>query len=306
MELGIFERQLRLMVLLTQNREYTMDELCRKLDLSRRTLYRYLELFRDTGFEVVKQGNVYRLDKSSPFFKEITQLVHFTEDEALALRHVLDMASDADVQVRHLRHKLERIYDFGILNAMEADPVQAGNLQRLYEAVKLHRQVLLHDYSSSHSNRVDDRAVEPYCFLENHAAVRCYELRSGQNKTFKVSRIGRVEVLDLLWSHEEQHARVYTDLFRFSGEERLPVVLRLGRLSCNLLKEEYPQAARQLRPDGDGRWLLSTEVCSFQGVARFVLGLYEDIEVLESPGFKVFLQEKIEGLTAKSRALTGA
>ena len=71
MELGIFERQLRLMVLLTQNREYTMDELCRKLDLSRRTLYRYLELFRDTGFEVVKQGNVYRLDKSSPFFKEI-------------------------------------------------------------------------------------------------------------------------------------------------------------------------------------------------------------------------------------------
>ena len=29
MELGIFERQLRLMVLLTQNREYTIDELCR-------------------------------------------------------------------------------------------------------------------------------------------------------------------------------------------------------------------------------------------------------------------------------------
>lgn len=81
MELGIFERQLRLMVLLTQNREYSLDELCRKLDMSRRTLYRYLELFRDIGFEVVKQGNVYRLDKSSPFFKEITQLVHFTEDE---------------------------------------------------------------------------------------------------------------------------------------------------------------------------------------------------------------------------------
>ena len=106
MELGIFERQLRLMVLLTQNREYSLDELCRKLDMSRRTLYRYLELFRDIGFEVVKQGNVYRLDKSSPFFKEITQLVHFTEDEALTLRHVLDMASGTDVQVRHLRHTI--------------------------------------------------------------------------------------------------------------------------------------------------------------------------------------------------------
>ena len=63
MELGIFERQLRLMVLLTQNREYSLEELCRKLDMSRRTLYRYLELFRDIGFEVVKQGNVYRLHR---------------------------------------------------------------------------------------------------------------------------------------------------------------------------------------------------------------------------------------------------
>ena len=250
MELGIFERQLRLMVLLTQNREYSLDELCRKLDMSRRTLYRYLELFRDIGFEVVKQGNVYRLDKSSPFFKEITQLVHFTEDEALTLRHVLDMASGTDVQVRHLRHKLERIYDFGILNAVEADPGQAEKLQQLYEAVKLHRQVVLHDYSSAHSNRTSDRVV-------------------------------------------------YTDLFRFSGEERRRVVLRLGRLACSLLKEECPQAVRSLQPDGADHWLLSTDVCSFQGVGRFVLGLFEDVEVLESPEFKLFLQEKIKDLTKK-------
>ena len=299
MELGIFERQLRLMVLLTQNREYSLDELCRKLDMSRRTLYRYLELFRDIGFEVVKQGNVYRLDKSSPFFKEITQLVHFTEDEALTLRHVLDMASGTDVQVRHLRHKLERIYDFGILNAVEADPGQAEKLQQLYEAVKLHRQVVLHDYSSAHSNRTSDRVVEPYLFLDHHDGIRCYELQSGENKTFKVSRICRVEVLDLLWSHEEQHARVYTDLFRFSGEERHRVVLRLGRLACNLLKEECPQAVRSLQPDGADHWLLSTDVCSFQGVGRFVLGLFEDVEVLESPEFKLFLQEKIKDLTKK-------
>ena len=248
-------------MLLTQNREYSLDELCRKLDMSRRTLYRYLELFRDIGFEVVKQGSVYRLDKSSPFFKEITQLVHFTEDEALTLRHVLDMASGTDVQVRHLRHKLERIYDFGILNAVEADPGQAEKLQQLYEAVKLHRQVVLHDYSSAHSNRTSDRVVEPYLFLDHHDGIRCYEL--------------------------------------LSGEERHRVVLRLGRLACNLLKEECPQAVRSLQPDGADHWLLSTDVCSFQGVGRFVLGLFEDVEVLESPEFKLFLQEKIKDLTKK-------
>ena len=299
MELGIFERQLRLMVLLTQNREYTLEELCRKLDMSRRTLYRYLELFRDIGFEVVKHGNIYRLDKSSPFFREITQLVHFTEDEALTLRYVLDTLSDTDIQARHLRRKLERIYDFGILNVIEADHERAGNLQTLYEAVKQHRQVILRDYSSPSSNRTSDRVVEPYMFLNNHNEIRCFELYSQTNKTFKVSRIGRVEVLDLLWCHEEEHAKVYTDLFHFSGERLSVVTLRLGRLSCNLLKEEYPQAARFLHADGPDHWLLTTEVCSFHGIGRFVLGLLEDIEVVDSPDFQEFLQNKLQLLTKK-------
>lgn len=299
MELGIFERQLRLMVLLTQNREYTLDELCRKLDMSRRTLYRYLELFRDIGFEVVKHGNIYRLDKSSPFFREITQLVHFTEDEALTLRYVLDTLSDTDIQARHLRRKLERIYDFGILNVIEADHERAANLQTLYEAVKQHRQVILRDYSSPSSNRTSDRVVEPYMFLENHNDIRCFELHSRTNKTFKVSRIGCVEMLDLLWCHEEEHAKVYTDLFHFSGEKFSVVTLRLGRLSCNLLKEEYPQAARLLQADGQDHWLLTTEVCSFHGIGRFVLGLLEDIEVVDSPDFREFLQKKLQLLTKK-------
>ncbi|MBQ8282259.1 MAG: transcriptional regulator [Paraprevotella sp.] len=299
MELGIFERQLRLMVLLTQNREYTIDELCRKLDMSRRTIYRYLELFRDIGFEVIKQGNVYRLDKSSPFFKEITQLVHFTEDEALTLRYVLDTLSDTDIQVRHLRQKLERIYDFGILSAIESDKERADNLKNLYEAIKQHRQVILHDYSSANSNRTDDRAVEPYAFLNNHNEIRCYELRTGLNKTFKVSRIGKVEILDLLWINETKHTQVYTDLFQFSGEEKHRIVLRLGRLAYNLLKEEYPKAVRHIETDGPDHWLLTVDVCSFQGVGRFVLGLYEDIEVVESDTFKAFLQEKLSLLTKK-------
>lgn len=299
MELGTFERQLRLMVLLTQNRAYPLDELCRKLDMSRRTVYRYIELFRDTGFVVKKQGDCYRLDKESPFFREITQLVHFTDEEALTLRYVLDTLSDTDIRARQLRRKLERIYDFGILNAMDADTGLADNLQALYEAVKQHRQVMLRGYSSASSNRISDRVVEPYLFLQNHNEIRCFEVQSRQNKTFKVSRIGRVELLDLLWNHEEEHTPVFTDLFQFSGPERHRVTLRLGRLACNLLKEEYPRAALSLTPDGPDHWLFATEVCSFQGIGRFVLGLFEDVEVVDSPDFVQFLREKAQNLTKK-------
>ncbi len=301
MELGIFERQLRLMVLLTQNRTYTPDELARKLDISRRTVYRYIELFRDTGFVLRKQGDCYRLDKSSPFFAEITELVHFTEDEALTLRHVLDGLSDVDVRARQLRRKLERIYDFGVLNTIDTDQTLADNLHALYDALKGRRQVVLHDYCSANSNRTTDRVVEPYLFLQNHNEVRCYEPRTGENKTFKVSRIGRVEVLDLLWANEELHTPVFTDPFHFSGTDTREVCLRLGRLAASLLREEYPQAARLLTADGPDHWQLTTRVCSFQGVGRFVLGVFEDVEVLDSPDFRHYLQEKAEDLTKKLR-----
>ena len=141
--------------------------------------------------------------------------------------------------------------------------------------------------------------MEPYLFLSNHNEVRCYELKSGQNKTFKVSRMGRVEVLDLLWCNEQHHTQVYTDLFHFSGETRYPVTLRLGVLSVNLLKEEYPQSVRWLQPDDKGHWLLHTEVCSLQGVARFVMGLYEDVEVIDSPELQQFLNRRVQELSRK-------
>src|SRR5574344_304334 len=121
MRLDKFDRQLRLMILLTQNREYTLDEICDRLEISRRNLYYYIEGFKENGFVVEKKGQVYRLDKSSPFFKNITELVHFTEDEAVVLRQVLTSASNTSVQIRNLKNKLDKLYDFDILSNVDVN-----------------------------------------------------------------------------------------------------------------------------------------------------------------------------------------
>jgi hypothetical protein len=119
------------------------------------------------------------------------------------------------------------------------------------------------------------------------------------NKTFKISRAESIEMLDLTWSHKDKHTPIYTDLFHFSGEEQIPVKLLLGTLSASLLLEECPAAEQEMQLQEDGRYLLSTKVCSFKGVGRFVLGLFDDIEVVDSPDFLKFLQEKVEFLTFK-------
>ncbi len=296
MRLDKFDRQLRLMILLTQNREYTLDEICDRLEISRRNLYYYIEGFKENGFIVEKKGQVYRLDKDSPFFKNITELVHFTEDEAVILRQVLSSASNTSVQIRNLKNKLDKLYDFDILSNVDVNKQTAKNIGAIYDAIKEHRQVKICNYSSPHSDTTSDRIVEPFLFLNGNEDVRCYELKSGMNKSFKVSRMGDVQLLDLLWSNESKHKQVYTDLFQFSGEERFPVKLRLGRLSYNILKEEYPKSEKYISQKSDEYWVFSTDVCSYKGVGRFVLGLFEDIKVLESPEFREYLKEKIDHL----------
>ena len=296
MRLDKFDRQLRLMILLTQNREYTLDEICDRLEISRRNLYYYIEGFKENGFIVEKKGQVYRLDKDSPFFKNITELVHFTEDEAVILRQVLSSASNTSVQIRNLKNKLDKLYDFDILSNVDVNKQTAKNIGAIYDAIKEHSQVKICNYSSPHSDTTSDRIVEPFLFLNGNEDVRCYELKSGMNKSFKVSRMGDVQLLDLLWSNESKHKQVYTDLFQFSGEERFPVKLRLGRLSYNILKEEYPKSEKYISQESDEYWVFSTDVCSYKGVGRFVLGLFEDIKVLESPEFREYLKEKIDHL----------
>lgn len=68
MELEKLGRQLRLMVLLTQNRTLSVEEIGQRLGMSRRSIYRYVDAFKNLGFIIKKEGTKYRIDHTSPFF----------------------------------------------------------------------------------------------------------------------------------------------------------------------------------------------------------------------------------------------
>lgn len=286
-------RELSLILLMTENRGYTVRQLCDRLGISRRSLYYYIDFLRDCGFVVEKHGACYSLDKTSPFFTKLIKKAHFTEDEAIVMRRLLDGADSASMHVEHLRRKLDNLYDLGILENVTVREREAQNVSTLYEAIKQKKAVILRNYSSPHSDSVSNRVVEPYLFLDNNNEVRCYEYKSAMNKTFKISRIEEVMMLSDDWTHEAAHHSVYTDIFMFSGEATMPVELRLNRLARNLLLEEYPRAGRYVTPDGPSHWVLRLDVCSYLGVSRFVLGLFESVEVLGDDRFREFVRAKI-------------
>ena len=275
------------MKMLTVNVDYTVDDLAERLDLSRRTVYRYIDTFRDAGFVIKKSGQHIRLDKESPYFKDISQLVHFTEEEAVILRRAIESIDDTNMLKHNLKRKLYSVYDSKTLADTVVKGRNAGNVHALIEAIVERRQAVLRNYHSAHSIR--DRRVEPFGFTTNYVDVWCYDLEDGKCKIFKTARIDVVEVQPEGWMHAEEHREGCIDIFRMIGQSRIPVKLELGMLARNLLLEEYPLSERYISEKAPGRWLLETDVANLHGVGRFIAGLLDDIRIIAPVELKSYL-----------------
>ena len=293
MEQPKIERLLRLMKLMTGNVNYTVNDLAERIGTTYRSVYRYIDTFKDAGFVVQNLGGgVYKLGKESRHFKDISQLVHFTDEEAHIVNQLIEALDDTNMLKQNLRRKLTSIYDCTSMAQSIVRGRNAQNVNALLEAMTQRRQVILRDYASSNTGVVRDRVVEPFGFTTHYVQVWCYEVDSGLNKIFKTSRIGSVDILDDTWQHAESHEEGYIDIFRMTGFEQYRVCIRLGMMAHNLLLEEYPLAERDIIQQGDS-WMLDTKVCNYRGVGRFVLGLMDDVEVLENEEFKQYLRTKL-------------
>lgn len=289
------EKIFNLIILLLDTTNRSVDELCSEAGISRRTFYYLMEFLRSREFIIFKSGGYYHIDRRSPFISKITNSIQFSNNELLTIWNLLGMVGTGNDTVNKLRHKLDVAYDFSRVTDNPQSRRMANSVKKLSAAIDRKRMVRLLDYSSPHSHSVRDRIVEPYLLMNNDRDVRCHEISSGINKTFKIARMSGVEILDTPWIHEDLHRQVFTDIFMFSGEKRHTVMVRLGLLSRNLFLEEYPQASKCVQQDGDDadHWILKLDVCDYRGIGRFVMGLFEDVEVLGDDSFIKYIGDKV-------------
>ncbi|MBP3775147.1 MAG: WYL domain-containing protein [Bacteroidaceae bacterium] len=285
------------MELLTRQGGATLEELSHSLGITARSVYRYIEFYRETGFGILREGQRYMLDPKSPFFRKVAGGAYFSEDEVDTLLHVIEQTDRHDSQTDLLHSKLMRQSKWRVMSRYVSNRTYADNVRFLYKAVADHRMVKLHQYKSLRSGTVSDRIVEPYAFLGDKDSVRCYEPSSQENKTFRVSRIGVVELLPVHWNDAARHDTLFTDSFHFSGDRYHEVRVRLDFLAVQLLLEEYPACEVDLRPLDETHWLLHTRVCSFKGIGRFCLSLPRNVQVLGEDDFVEYFHDEVKYLT---------
>jgi predicted DNA-binding transcriptional regulator YafY len=285
------QRLLHLLVLLSGKKLYSLAELSDRLDISERSILRYLCTFDEAGFLVERNNGRYRLQSQNAAYKAVQQNLHFSEEELYLLHTAIQSITPASKAALHLQKKLHTLYHYQAL-AQTAGKRDATKIAVIMQAVQQKYAVHLHRYRSSNSQTVTDRLVEPFAFQDDYTGVWCWERQSSTNKLFLISRMEGVTLTAERWLAEARHEVPFCDAFRLAAPKSIAhVTARLSLKAFNLLREEYPLTEKYIQSE-NGHYLLHIPVAGFEGIGRFVLGLPGEIEVTGPEAFIAFLEEK--------------
>jgi len=291
------ERILKILLLLANGRRYTLKEISDRFEMSPRSVSRYFASLRSAGFVLECDNGLYSIPKMERPFKELGDLLHFSEEEAYILKKAIHTIDDTNLLKSNLIKKLYSLYDSDRIVETVVKPGNSHTVHQLILAIKGKKQALLRQYRSSHGNLVRDRLIEPFDFTTNYQFVWVYEPESQRCKLFKTSRIGEVKILERDFQFEPLHLKEPMDAFRISSPDQTAVKLRLSLRAYNLLIEEYPLAEQSITPLDDNYWQFNALVCGFEGVGRFVMGLFDEVNIIDSEQFTAYLRNKIKNMS---------
>ncbi|WP_194775726.1 helix-turn-helix transcriptional regulator [Pararhodonellum marinum] len=286
-------RVFKLINLLRGNMGKTVRKLSELLETDERTVYRYFKLLEALGFQVVKEHGKFKIEDRVEIPTNSFDGT-FTEEETQYLARLLGKGSrknklrETIMQKIHIRSDFQR----GVEQLFDA---HLGILvDKLALAIKNNLQTTLIDYYAISSDSVSDRLVEPVAFTKDYDSIFAFEVQSGEMKTFKLDRIGEVALSTQTHQHSKLHRLPQEGLFGYSGEARFPVKLKLSKKAYQLLIEEHPAAKPFTYISNRNQYFFETAVPQLPGIARFVLGLPGEIQVLEGEELVRYLQSQRE------------
>jgi predicted DNA-binding transcriptional regulator YafY len=257
----------------------SIRSLAKTLAIDNRTIYRYLDLLREIGFELEKDAyNRY-------FIPDESGATTFTlsPEELAVVKKLLLTAGKDHILKDSILKKLYMHSDIHIQSGQIVKAHLSSLVEKLGEAVAKGKQVVLKKYHSANTNTIDDRIVEPIHFTDNYQNLVAFEVASKQVKYFNIERIKALEILPKAIQHADLHKTSKPDVFGFgeSGQTH-DVHMWLSLRAYVFLKEEYPLTIPYLKYDKKrDQYRLQVTVNNLAPVQRFVKGLEGEIEIVK-------------------------
>ncbi len=292
-ELRKFYRIFQLIARLRSPLGCNKKEMAQVFDVSERTIERHLQLLRDLGFEITKTGNRFKIERADKQLPHQEEMIQFSLEEAAIIKQAIFAFSQPGHVQKGLLEKLYALTEMDELADTLYNQAISKNISRIRQAMRLQEQLILKNYHSMGSDKPKDYIVEPIRFYNYYRYLMAFDAGAQKVKQFKTERITSTLFTGNKWAYTTEHSKQKVDVFGMSGTQPIPVQLRLSKRARHLLEEEFPDAAPNIKNSGSHA-LYKSEVFSFKGVGRFVMGLLDEIEVIEPQELKEYIQQKIE------------
>lgn len=276
-----FMRLLQLINQLYKSPPKNIEQIGNLLEVSSRSVYRYLELLEISGFHVKKNDkNQYYIDNA----RDIPQMV-FSEEESEQINNAISLYCRDNKLLGSIRTKLG-IVSSAILSAEHINSAKLGLIvATINEGINAKKQIILKKYQSINSQTISDRKVEPISLDGNYRTLTAYELSSKTNKTFVIERVEAVEITPISFKHEKEHLQLERDVFGFGTRTDLksfPVHLELSLKAKVLLTEEYPASTRYIKKRSNREtYIFKCTINDPRPLMRFINGMPEAIKELK-------------------------
>ena len=284
-------RVLQLISLLKKEPAKSIRFLSGILESTDRTVYRYLDLIKELGFELQR-------DQNNRFFiindVEVEPYSFSNEEVVLLKELLLSVGKDSKLKDSILK----KIY-FKSEIAIHGNHILKAHLGKIVEklsgAIQNEKRVILKDYHSANSQKISDRLVEPITFNDNYNSLIAFEVETGENKYFNIERISDIIELNTDQEFQEKHKNDKPDIFGFSelNGEKFDIELRLTLRAYLILKEEYPLVQPNVKKESNKEtYLLKCSVNNPKAITRFIIGLSDEVDILGSKNFVNYFSNK--------------
>ncbi len=287
-----FDKQIKLITFMLTHGKVSMEQICQEMQVTSRSVFRYLKIFSLSDIVVHRKGTTYWLDLESPFFERMNDMLFFTKEERLKLRAVLNRCAATEESASELRRKLDRVGGYDILEEMNLsyDVEQLAKVAEM--CIEEHKQMCITKGKAHKKRSVAGHMVEPYLMMRDKGSFRCYDITTNRNVTIKIDANMVFEKSDTLWQLKAKHTPYHRDDFGYSASTLRNVTLRLDEHAMRLLKEEYPRTSRHLTRLSDKEWEYSAQVCNMDTLHRFHLGLWSHITIIHSAELERLMQKE--------------
>lgn len=265
-----------------------------------RTVFRYLKVLEDWGFELIR-GDHYSIKKKANYRE-----IQLSSSEAQALYFSAQEIPNSELRST-TQEKLLRIYHESRSKEELIDKRSLALIEwceKHINKAKVKFQMILKNYTSINSGKIKDRLVVPLVFNNEAVEIYAYDLHdNGTLKVFKLDRMDGIEKLKEKAPKELNLGKleIKRDPFGYlihPDKQLLKLDLRMDLKAFVLFSLHFsklvPMIERLDEPENKMPYRIELELLRVEALAGWMIGLINHIEFADSSEFKAALKSHFD------------